>query len=218
MLFLFNVVVAKIYICCMKNSFVLHPWHGVDIGDTAPDLITAFIEIVPTDTVKYEVDKASGILKVDRLQQFSNIFPALYGFVPKTFCDDDIAAFCMKQTQREGIKGDGDPLDICVLSSVAIPHSNILVQAIPIGGFRMIDRNEADDKIIAVMKDDPLYGLWKDIADANTAVIDRMKHYFLTYKDMPGFQKKVEITDVYGREEALEVIRLSMSDYKRCYP
>jgi len=201
----------------MKNSFVLHPWHGVEIGDDAPNIVTAFIEIVPSDTVKYEVDKASGLLKVDRPQQFSNIFPALYGFVPRTYCDDEIAKFCMQQTKRENMKGDGDPLDICVLTSVTIPHSNILVQAVPIGGFRMIDHNEADDKIIAVMKDDPLYGLWKNLSDVNAAVIDRMKHYFLTYKDMPGFQKKVEITDTYDKDEALEVIRFSISDYKRCF-
>lgn len=199
----------------MKHSFVLHPWHGVERGEESPEILTAFIEIVPSDTVKYEVDKASGILKVDRPQQFSNVFPALYGFVPQTYCAEAVAAFCMEQTDRSGIKGDGDPLDICVLSSVNIPHSNILVKAVPIGGFRMIDRNEADDKIIAVMKDDPLYGSWKSLVDANELVINRMKHYFLTYKDMPGFQKKVEITHTYDKHEAIEVINRSVSDYEK---
>ncbi len=201
----------------MKNRHVLHPWHGVEIGEEAPEMVTAFIEIVPTDTVKYEVDKTSGLLKVDRPQQFSNIFPALYGFIPQTYCDEAIANFCMKQAGLTGIKGDGDPIDICVLTSVNIPHSNILVKAIPIGGFRMIDRNEADDKIIAVMKDDPLYGKWETLEDANSAIIDRMKHYFLTYKDMPGVKKKVEITHTYSRSEAIEVIRHSISDYSKCF-
>lgn len=199
----------------MKHSFVLHPWHGVFKGEKAPEVVTAFIEIVPSDTVKYEVDKPSGLLKVDRPQMFSNIFPALYGFIPQTYCAEAVAEYCMKQTQRNGIKGDGDPLDICVLSSVNIPHSNILVKAVPIGGFRMIDRNEADDKIIAVMKDDPLYSVWKNISDASESVINRIKHYFLTYKDMPGFQKKVEITHTYDRTEAIEVINRSIDDYEK---
>jgi inorganic pyrophosphatase len=198
----------------MKHSFVLHPWHGVCRGQEAPELVTAFIEIVPSDTVKYEVDKASGLLKVDRPQQFSNVFPALYGFIPQTYCAENIAALCMQKTGRTDITGDGDPLDICVLSSVNIPHSNILVKAIPIGGFRMIDRNEADDKIIAVMKDDPLYGTWSCLSDANQAVINRIKHYFLTYKDMPGLQKKVEITHAYPKNEAMQVINASIADYK----
>lgn len=199
----------------MKHSFVLHPWHGVSKGDEAPEIVTAFIEIVPSDTVKYEVDKPSGLLKVDRPQMFSNIFPALYGLIPQTYCAEQVGEFCSIQTGRKDIKGDGDPLDICVLSSVNIPHSNILVKAVPIGGFRMIDRNEADDKIIAVMKDDPLYGTWKNLSDANESVINRMKHYFLTYKDMPGFQKKVEITHTYDKAEAIEVINRSIADYEK---
>lgn len=199
----------------MKHSFVLHPWHGVTYGEEAPEIVTAFIEIVPSDTVKYEVDKISGLLKVDRLQQFSNVFPALYGFIPQTYCAEQVGSFCSLQTGRKEIKGDGDPLDICVLSSVNIPHSNILVKAIPIGGFSMIDRNEADDKIIAVMKDDPLYGNWKNLSDANESVINRLKHYFLTYKDMPGFQKKVEITHTYDKADAIEVITRSIQDYEK---
>jgi inorganic pyrophosphatase len=197
------------------SKYTLHPWHGVHFGEAAPDIVTSYVEIVPTDTVKYEVDKTSGIIKVDRPQQFSNIFPALYGFIPQTLCDIEVGKYCTEKTGRPGIVGDQDPLDICILTSCNIPHSNILVKAIPIGGFRMIDGNEADDKIIAVMKGDALYESWQELADANKSIIQRMKHYFLTYKDMPGAAtRKCEITHTYGRQEAQEVIRKSIEDYK----
>jgi inorganic pyrophosphatase len=193
-----------------------HPWHGVQIGKEAPAVVTAFIEMVPTDTVKYEVDKRTGYLKVDRPQKFSNVIPALYGFVPQTYCMETVAEYCMEQTGREGIVGDEDPLDICVLTERNITHGDILVQAIPIGGFRMIDKGEADDKIIAVMKNDEVYQDWKDIGDIPASIIQRLKHYFLTYKEMPGQETRAcEITHTYGREEAYEVIRRSMKDYRK---
>ncbi|MBY0427355.1 MAG: inorganic pyrophosphatase [Cytophagales bacterium] len=195
-----------------------HPWHGVPIGIEAPELVTSFIEMTPFDTVKYEIDKETGYLKVDRPQKYSNVFPALYGFVPKTFCDQKVAEYAMEKSGKEGIMGDGDPLDICVLTERNITHGDIICKAIPIGGFRMIDSNEADDKIIAVLKGDEVYQQWKDITDCPSALIDRLKHYFLTYKDIPGSQKKkIEITHTYGREEALEVIRRSMADYHDKY-
>src|SRR5215213_5994164 len=108
-------------------QFKLHPWHGVDIGDQAPEIVTAFIEITPSDTVKYEIDKHSGILKVDRPQLYSNVVPALYGFIPQTYCKENIAALCEKQTGRKVTDGDGDPLDILVLTEHRIVHGDILV-------------------------------------------------------------------------------------------
>ena len=96
--------------------FKPHPWHGIPIGDDAPRTVTCFIEIVPTDTVKYELDKATGYLKVDRPQKFSNVCPTLYGFIPQTYCGEQVGAFCGERTGRQGIVGDGDPLDICVLT------------------------------------------------------------------------------------------------------
>ncbi|MEM7658318.1 MAG: inorganic pyrophosphatase [Bacteroidota bacterium] len=192
-----------------------HPWHGVQIGQDAPREATAFIEVVPSDTVKYEVDKATGYLKVDRPQKFSNIIPALYGFLPQTYCMTEVAEFCMQKTGRSDIIGDGDPLDICVLTERDITHGDILVPAIPIGGFRMIDGGEADDKIIAILKGDEVYEQWEDIGDCPDAIIQRLRHYFLTYKEMPGSDtKRCEITHIYGREEAHEVIRRSMQDYR----
>ena len=198
--------------------FKAHPWHGVRIGPEAPTTVTVYIEIVPTDTVKYEVDKESGHLKVDRPQQFSNVSPALYGMLPQTLCAEDVAALCERSTGRAGIVGDGDPMDICVLTEKTISHGDILVQAIPIGGLRMIDRNEAADKIIAVMKGDAVYGAWQDISDCPASVLDRLRHYFTTYKEAPdATNRKVEIAEVYDRRTAHAVIAASQSDYRRHY-
>lgn len=196
-----------------------HPWHGISVGQMAPEQIKVYIEIVPGDTMKYELDKESGYLKVDRPQRFSSISPVPYGFVPQTLCAERVGKFCMRKTGRSNIKGDGDPLDICVITERNIPHGNLILDAIPIGGFRMIDGNEADDKIIAVMKGDALYGEAKDITDIPDQIRERLYHYFLTYKDMPGDNRprNSEITDTYNREEAFEVIQRSMEDYRDAF-
>lgn len=198
----------------MGLLFRAHPWHGISIGEGAPAVVTAFIEIVPTDTFKYEVDKRTGYLRVDRPQRFSNVCPALYGFIPQTYCMTSVADFCMERTGRGGIVGDGDPMDVCVLSERPITHGDLHLEAVPIGGLRMIDGDEADDKIVAVLKGDAVSGHITDISECPPAVIDRLRHYFLTYKEVPGeAHPKVEITDIYGREEALEVIRRAQQDY-----
>jgi inorganic pyrophosphatase len=201
----------------MNIQHIAHPWHGIHPGDNVPTIVTAFIEIVPSDTVKYEIDKLSGFLKIDRPQKFSNTVPTLYGFIPQTFCAEKIAEFASLKSGRVVSKGDGDPLDICVLSERTVTHGNIILQAIPIGGFRMIDKGEADDKIIAVMKGDEFYRQWNDVSDCPVSYINRLKHYFLTYKNLPGEQSTCEITNVYGRDEAHEVIRRSMDDYQYHY-
>ncbi|CCE21929.1 inorganic pyrophosphatase [Methylotuvimicrobium alcaliphilum] len=198
----------------MNTKHRAHPWHGIHPGDEAPNIVTAFIEIVPSDTVKYEIDKVSGFLKIDRPQKFSNMIPTLYGFIPQTFCAEQVAEFAEQKSGREVIGGDGDPLDICVLSERNVSHGDILLQAIPIGGFRMLDGGEADDKIIAVMKGDTFYRQWNDVSDCPVSYIDRLKHYFLTYKHLPDEASICEITQVYGREEAHEVIRRSLADYQ----
>ena len=197
----------------MGLRYKSHPWHGVFIGENSPEELTAFIEVVSTDTVKYEIDKDSGYLRIDRPQKYSNVVPALYGFVPQTFCGDKVGDLSNKKTNRKDIKGDGDPLDICVLTEKSIAHGDLLVNARPIGGFRMIDGNEADDKIIAVLRNDTVYGHFKNIEEVPKIVIQRLEHYFLTYKDMPGVDKNTEITHTYGVEEAYEVIGLSVEDY-----
>jgi inorganic pyrophosphatase len=200
-------------------QFRAHPWHGVQIGPQAPDVVTAYIEIVPTDTVKYELDKVSGILKLDRPQQFSNVYPSLYGIIPQTLCDEQVAAICRAVSGRPEISGDGDPMDICVLTEKTISHGDLLVQAIPIGGLRMIDKDEADDKIIAVMKDDAVYGSWRDIDDCPEDVLVRLRHYFTTYKQSPDDEeRRVAIVEVYDRAAAHAVIDASRVDYRTRFP
>ncbi len=194
-----------------------HPWHGIPIGPKSPAVVSSFIEVIPSDTVKYEVDKLTGYLKIDRPQKFSNIVPALYGFVPQTYCHDRVAAYCMEKTGREGIVGDQDPLDICVLTEREVTHGNIIVSARPIGGLRMIDGGEADDKIVAVLENDEVYSNWEDLSDLPKSLINRLQHYFLTYKQLPGETPKCEITHMYGKEEAQEVIRRSQADYHAHY-
>jgi len=195
--------------------FKPHPWHGIPIGDDAPQKVTCFIEIVPTDTVKYELDKETGYLKVDRPQQFSNVYPCLYGFIPQTYCGEQVGAYCSERTGRTNVVGDGDPMDICVLTEKTFSHGDMILRAIPIGGLRMIDRTEADDKIIAVLQDDALCGDWRTIQDCPAPLVERLQHYFLTYKQAPGATAaKVEIAAVYDRGEAYEVIRRSRADYE----
>lgn len=202
----------------MGMLYQSHPWHGVPIGAEAPEILTAYIEIVPTDTVKYEVDKTTGHLKLDRPQLFSNICPTLYGLIPQTLCAQRVAELASSRTGRPEIVGDDDPLDICVLTEKDIAHGNILVQAVPIGGFRMIDGGEADDKIIAVLKGDGVFGGYRDVEDCPAGLIERLRHYFLTYKQVPGEgPRSVEITHTYGREEALEVVRRSQADYNELF-
>ena len=196
-----------------------HPWHGVPIGAEAPRIITAYIEIVPSDTLKYELDKQTGHLKVDRPQRFSNICPTLYGLIPRTYCGTHVASLCASRTGKVDVVGDDDPLDICILAEKTITHGDVLLEARPIGGLRMIDGDEADDKIIAVMKGDVVYEDWTEIEHCPAALIERLKHYFLTYKDIPGSgHRNCEIAEVYGREEAYDVIRRSQEDYALQYP
>lgn len=189
------------------------------MGPDPPRIVTAYVEIVPTDTVKYEMDKATGILRIDRPQQYSNVCPSLYGFIPRTLCAERVGELCASRTGRSGIIGDGDPMDICVLTEKAISHGDILITAIPIGGLRMIDGDQADDKIIAVLQRDEVHGALRDIDECPPALLDRLRHYFLTYKQSPDLPaRRVEIAGVYGREEAYEAINRSRDDYRAHFP
>lgn len=195
-----------------------HPWHGVEIGEGAPQVIQCYIEIVPTDTVKFEIDKKTGLLKADRPQKYSNYCPSLYGFIPQTHCGKRVGQHCGKKVNRNNIVGDNDPLDICVFSEKEILRGDILLTAVPIGGIRAIDGDEADDKILAVLKDDLIYKDMQDIDECPPSLIERLKHYFLTYKDFPEdmdkpVKRKMEITHVYDKSEAQEIIKLACEDY-----
>jgi inorganic pyrophosphatase len=195
-------------------KYKAHPWHGISYGPEAPITVTAFIEIIPSDTVKYEIDKESGYLMIDRPQKFSNIVPAMYGFIPKTYCKEAVAELCMKVVGRTDIVGDGDPLDILVLTEKPITHGDIIVKAVPIGGLRMIDHGEADDKIIATLLNDQVYQQWHDLEAIPKSIIDRLVHYFLTYKQIPSVNPAVEIAEIYGKAKAYEVINASILDYE----
>lgn len=197
----------------MIPNFKAHPWHGISAGEKSPDVVNVFIEIVPSDTIKYEIDKQSGYLKVDRPQQFSNIIPALYGFIPRTYCHDTVKQLAIESGCTDVETGDLDPLDICVLSSHNILSGGLLMEAIPIGGFKMIDKGEADDKIVAVMVGDHAFGHFRDISELPAAEVRRLKHYFLTYKNLPDEPAKCRIDEVYGAEHAKEVIEASKRDY-----
>lgn len=198
--------------------FQAHPWHGVSPGDQAPEVVAAFIEIVPTDPVKYELDKPSGHLRLDRPQRYSSLCPTLYGFIPRTYCGKRVAERCAERTGIAHIEGDGDPLDVCVLTETPIAHGNLFLNARPIGGLRMVDGKQADDKIVAVLIKDLVYGELRDISECPQGLLDRLRHYFLTYKQPPTApQRRVEIPEVYGRDEAQEVIRRSLEDYRETY-
>jgi inorganic pyrophosphatase len=198
----------------MLRTNKAHPWHGVPIGEKVPQEVTVFIEIVPSDTVKYEVDKETGYLKIDRPQQYSNVVPANYGFIPQTYCAKRIAGLAREKS--DGIEitdGDGDPLDILVLSEHHIPRGDIILKARPIGGFCLIDGGEADDKIIATLIGDKVYEQYQDITELPKGILERFEHYFLTYKQLPDQPSKCEIAYSYGREQSYEVIKAAIADY-----
>jgi inorganic pyrophosphatase len=197
------------------ERFKPHPWHGISPGEKLPEVVTVFVEIVPTDTVKFEIDKTSGYLIVDRPQRYTSSCPVLYGFIPQTYCGDRIGKLCASKLKRKRMKGDGDPLDICVISERPILHGGILVKARPVGVFRLVDRGEADDKIVAVLDGDSVYSEIREVKELPPILLDRIKHYFLTYKQMPDERlRKVEIFGPYGKNEAVKIIRTSVEDYK----
>ena len=189
-----------------------HPWHGLEVGPDPPELINAYIEITPFDMMKYEVDKVSGYLRVNRPQRSSAQHPTLYGFIPRTYCDTRVC-----RLSPGSKRGDGDPLDICVLSERAITRNEIIVRCNVIGGLQMIDRGEADDKIIAVLENDNMWGGARDISEVPPVLIERLQHYFLTYKLIPGQRPVARIKKAYGRDHALKVVKAAMADYASAF-
>jgi inorganic pyrophosphatase len=194
------------------SRFRPHPWHGLDTGPEPPGLLHAFIEITPFDLVKYEVDKGSGYLRVDRPQRGSSQPPTLYGFVPRTYCGPRTARLA-----RRALRGDGDPLDICVLSERPISRGEIIVRARVVGGLSMIDGGEADDKIVAVLDNDYVWGGARDIRDVPAVLVERLRHYFLTYKLVPGRRATATVGAVYGRDHAWRVVRAAIDDYAEAF-
>ena len=192
---------------------MIHPWHDVTPGEHIPYEFNALVEIPMGSSVKYELDKKTGLLRLDRVLYSAVYYPANYGFIPQTFCGVTVGQRCAERTGRAHVEGDGDPMDICVLSERDVSHSGVLLRARPIGGLRMIDGNQADDKLIAVLVKDTAYGHLEDVSELPPGMLDRFRHYFLTYKQMPGEKRPVEIPEVYDRDEAQEMVRRSQADY-----
>ena len=186
-----------------------HPWHGLEPGRNLPLSVNAYIEITPFDLIKYEVDKASGYVKVDRPQRTSSQPPSLYGFIPKTYCGARLATLCPRAE-----RGDGDPLDICVLSERPITRAEIIVPARVVGGLQLLDRGEADDKIIAVVEGDLVWSAATDLANLPSILIERLQHYFETYKLVPGEKAQIAVQNAYGVRHAAKVIEAALADYQ----
>jgi len=187
-----------------------HPWHGVDAGPDAPAEVQAYIEITPFDLVKYEIDKVSGFLYIDRPQRTSSQPPSLYGFIPRTLSGPRVGALTPGATG-----GDGDPIDICVLSERPITARDILLHAKVIGGLTMLDGGEADDKIVAVLNKDFMWGDVEDLHELPAVLVERLRHYFATYKLVPGAEPNV--LTPYDRKHAMAVIDAAMLDYEDVY-
>jgi inorganic pyrophosphatase len=189
-----------------------HPWHGLAVGEDPPRLVNAYIEITPFDLVKYEIDKATGYLVVDRPRRSSSQAAALYGFIPRTYCGPRVGALCPGCE-----RGDGDPLDVSVVTERPIAKSEVILTARVVGGIQMIDGGEADDKIVAVLDNDLFWENVRDLADLPPILVERLRHYFGTYKLVPGREPEFSIEGVYGRAHALAVVEAAIADYDEAY-
>ncbi|MES2856666.1 MAG: inorganic diphosphatase [Bdellovibrionota bacterium] len=163
----------------------MHPWHEVESGNRSLNIVNALIEIPRESKTKFELDKKSGLLKVDRVLYSSVHYPANYGFIPQTYC------------------GDKDPLDILVLGQALVPPLSIM-RAIPIGYMKMVDQGDADDKIIAVHADDPEISHLKSIKELPPHKLKEIKNFFEIYKNLEG--KKVDVENFYDAAQAWVVI------------
>lgn len=193
------------------DAYRAHPWHGLPIGSDPPNTVDAYIEITPFDAVKYEIDKRTGYLRVDRPQGSSALPPTLYGFVPQTYCGERVAALTPAATG-----GDLDPLDICVLSQQRIDRAEIIVPARVVGGIQILDGGEADDKIVAVLESDTVFDYAKELTHLPVTVVNRIVHYFGTYKmDISGeTPNEIEVLGTYGAEHAKQVVDAAIADYR----
>ena len=171
-----------------------HPWHEVSAGKNPPELVNGIIEIPRGSRAKYEIDKESGLIKLDRVIYASMYYPLNYGFIPQTLGED------------------GDPLDIVVLTQVSVVPLCLIPSKV-IGVMQMIDRGEADEKIIAVAEQDPSVSGISDVNDLPPHLISELRHFFENYKTLEN--KKVVINDFLPREEAFKVIDVSLDHYKK---
>lgn len=175
----------------------MHPWHDIaNSPDTAAEGFKAIIEISKGSKVKYELDKETGLLCVDRILHSSMVYPANYGFIPQTYC------------------GDGDPLDVLVLGFESLAPL-CLVEAKPIGVMHMVDGGEDDDKLIAVLPGDPVFGGFNDVSELPAHLFREIRQFFLEYKHLEKKKKIVEVDEIEGREKAVEVLKEALAYYAR---
>lgn len=172
----------------------MHPWHQVEMFPESPDILPAIIEVPKGSQIKYELDKKSGLVRVDRILYSAVHYPANYGFIPQTYCDDN------------------DPLDILVLGQESVTPLCIM-RARPIGVMKMIDGGEADDKIIAIHEDDPQYNCYHHIDDLPPHTLKTLKRFFEDYKILE--QKEVRIESFLGPDKAKEIIRQAQAYYQQ---
>jgi inorganic pyrophosphatase len=174
-----------------------HPWHQVSPGENIPEIVHAIIEIPKGSKAKYEIDKTSGLLKLDRVLFSSVVYPANYGFIPQTYCDDN------------------DPLDILVLCSTDVYPMSI-INARPIGVMHMVDNGEQDDKIIAVAEHDMSVNYINDLQELPPHTMTEIVRFFKDYKKLEG--KNVTIEHLLGKRYAFKVINEAMELYKATFP
>jgi inorganic pyrophosphatase len=172
----------------------MHPWHEVEIGKDSPNIVNAIIEVPKGSKIKYELDKKSGLIKVDRILFSSVHYPANYGFIPQTYCEDH------------------DPLDILVLGQESVVPLSML-RAKPIGVMKMVDQGEADDKIIAVHADDPEYVHYKSINELPPHRMTEVKRFFEDYKALEN--KSVVVEKFIDEHEAVRIIQSSIESYAK---
>lgn len=189
-----------------------HPWHGLEIGPEPPRIVHAYIELTPFDWVKYEIDKTTGYLRVDRPQPSSSLPPTLYGFIPRTLCGQRVAGL-----SEGSSRGDGDPLDICVLSERPITRAEVILNARVVGGIRILDGGEADDKIVAVLHNDAVWSTVNSITAIPDVLVSRLTHYFSTYKLVAGTPARITVEGVYDHDHAAKVVAAAMADYRDEY-
>lgn len=176
------------------NNF--NPWHNVNYGPQAPEIVNAVIEIPQNSKGKFELDKDSGLLKLDRVLFSSVHYPANYGFIPQTYCEDK------------------DPLDILVITSIELPPL-CLIEARVIGVMRMVDQGEADDKIIAVANNDMSVNHIENIEDLPPHTTIEMKRFFEDYKKLEN--KEVVVEKFFGKKEAMQIIQESIELYNKAW-
>ena len=189
-----------------------HPWHGLAAGPDVPRIVHAYIEMSRFDDIKYEIDKTTGYMRVDRPQLTSSQPPTLYGFIPRTYCGTRIHELSPKSE-----RGDHDPLDICVISERPLNRAEVILNARVVGALKAIDTGEADDKIIAILQNDTFWQSVNDISEVPIVLVNRLRHYFSTYKMIPGEPSRMSVEEVVGREEAYELITAAMADYEEMY-